>query len=60
MTDAPLPAIDRERLVDDLRQLVRIPSITGSEESVAAWAAGTLRDLGLEVVALRPDLAATR
>nr|MBA2758022.1 ArgE/DapE family deacylase [Chloroflexota bacterium] len=42
------------------RQLVRIPSITGSEESVAAWAAGTLRDLGLEVVALRPDLAATR
>lgn len=60
MTDARLPAIDRERLVDDLRQLVRIPSITGSEESVAAWAAGTLRDLGLEVVALRPDLAATR
>jgi len=60
VTDAVLPAIDRERLVDDLRQLVRIPSITGSEESVAAWAAGTLRDLGLEVVALRPDLAATR
>lgn len=60
MTDAASPAIDRERLVSDLRDLVCIPSITGSEEAVAAWAAGTLRHLGFEVVLHRPDLAATR
>jgi hypothetical protein len=33
------PAIDRERLLADLRALVRIPSITGSEDAVSAWAA---------------------
>ena len=43
----PAPVVDRDRLVADLRALVRIPSITGSEEAVAAWAADALRDLGL-------------
>jgi acetylornithine deacetylase len=58
VTDAPaVPAVDRERLVEDLRALVRIPSITGSEESVAAWAAGALEELGMRVEVVRPELA---
>lgn len=52
--------IDLERLIDDLRALIRIPSITGSEEPVAAWAADALRQLGLAVETIRPDLAAIR
>jgi acetylornithine deacetylase len=54
------PSIDVPRLVEDLRALVQIPSITGSEEAVMAWAADALRDLGLRVEALRPDPAAIR
>jgi acetylornithine deacetylase len=54
------PSIDAERLLDDLRALVRIPSVTGSEEAVMAWAADALRDLGLRVEALPPDPAAIR
>jgi len=53
-------AIDRERLVTDLRALVAIPSITGSEEDAAAWAANALRDLGMAVEVLQPDPAAIR
>ena len=48
-------AIDRDRLVADLTALVRIPSVTGSEEAVAAWAAGALGELGLTVETVRPD-----
>ena len=48
------------RLVADLRALVRIPSITGSEEAVAAWAAEALRELGLAVEVVSPRLAAIR
>ena len=58
MPDAP--AIDRDRLIADLRALVRIPSITGSEEAVTVWVADALRDLGLAVEVLRPDPAAVR
>ena len=61
MTDAPTaPAIDRQRLIDDLRALVRIPSVTGSEERVAEWAAEAVRDAGMRVEVLRPDPAAIR
>ncbi len=56
----PGSAIDRERLVDDLRALVRVPSNTGSEEAVAAWAAEALRALGLDVEVVTPDLASIR
>lgn len=52
--------IDRERLIENLRALIRIPSITGSEEPVAAWAADAMRELGLAVETLRPDPAAIR
>lgn len=52
--------IDRPRLLADLQALIRIPSITGSEETAAAWAADALRDLGMTVETVRPDLAAVR
>jgi acetylornithine deacetylase len=55
-----VPDIDRERLIDDLETLVRIESITGSEEVVADWAAGALLDLGLRVEVVRPDVHAIR
>jgi acetylornithine deacetylase len=49
--------IDRERLIADLRALIGIPSVTGSEEAVAVWAAAALRDAGLAVdeIATDPD-----
>ena len=53
-------SIDRERLVDDLVGLVRIPSITGSEEAVAADAAQRLADAGARVETISPDPAAVR
>jgi acetylornithine deacetylase len=53
-------AVDRERLVEDLRALIGIPSITGSEERVAAWAADALAKLGLSVEVVRPDPATIR
>ncbi len=56
MTDA----IDRERLVEDLQALIRIPSVTGSEEAVAGWAEEALRALGLAVEVVQPDLDALR
>lgn len=52
--------IDRERLIDDLQTLVRIPSVTGAEEVIADHAAGLLQELGLTVEVVRPDLAAHR
>jgi acetylornithine deacetylase len=52
--------IDRAQLIDDLETLVRIPSITGSEEVVADWAAGAMHELGLTVEVVRPDLRAIR
>ncbi len=47
-------------MVDDLRSLIRIPSITGSEERVAVWAADALRALGMQVEIVQPDLASHR
>jgi len=53
-------AIDEAAMVADLQALIRIPSITGSEERVSVWAADALRALGLAVEVLQPDLAAHR
>jgi len=58
--DPAAPSIDRDRLVADLGSLIRIPSVTGSEEAVAAWAAEALRELGLAVELVTPDPAAIR
>lgn len=52
--------VDRDRLIDDLQTLVRISSITGSEEIAADWSAGALQELGLSVEIVRPDLAELR
>ena len=60
MPETAAPGIDRERLVADLQALIRIPSITGSEEAVASWAVDALADLGLAVETVTPDLAAIR
>jgi acetylornithine deacetylase len=55
-----IPDVDRARLLADLQALVRIPSVTGSEAAVAAWAADALAELGLAVEVVRPDPAAIR
>lgn len=47
-------------MVDDLQALIRIPSITGSEERVATWAADALRAIGMTVEVVLPSLAAHR
>lgn len=44
-------------MIEDLGALVRVPSITGSEEAVASWAAEALRTVGLAVEVVSPDLA---
>lgn len=54
------PAVDRDALVADLSALVRIPSVTGSEEAVMAWSADALRGLGMVVEEVAPDQAAIR
>jgi acetylornithine deacetylase/succinyl-diaminopimelate desuccinylase-like protein len=42
-------SIDRDRLVADALAAVAIPSLTGSEEAMAAWMAGQCEELGLAV-----------
>ncbi len=45
----PEVLIDRGRLVADALAAVAIPSLTGSEEAMAAWVAGQCEELGLAV-----------
>lgn len=52
--------IDAAALLDDLVGLIRIPSITGSEEAVAEDAARRLEAIGMRVERLFPDPAAIR
>ena len=53
-------AVDREALTRDLVDLVRIPSITGREEDIAAEMVGRLEGLGLAVEVFHPDPAIFR
>ena len=55
-----LAAVDDERMVEDLRELVWIPSIDGSpaERDVQVWCARRLSSLGLIVDNWRIDLPA--
>jgi acetylornithine deacetylase len=54
-------AVDRVRLLGDLRALVRIPSVTGTEEAVSDWLAGALRGIpGVAIERLAPDPATVR
>lgn len=51
-------AIDDERIVADLRELVRIPSVDGTpaESDVQVWAARRLREIGMTVDHWQLDL----
>jgi acetylornithine deacetylase len=57
---AVLDAVDDARVVEDLRELVRIPSIDGTaaESDVQVWCAERLRELGARVDHWQLDLAA--
>ncbi len=57
---AAADAVDPAALVEDLVQLVRIPSITGDEGAVAARLADRLEALGLTVEVFHPDPASIR
>jgi acetylornithine deacetylase len=57
---AAASAVDRTALIEDLQALVRIPSVTGSEELVQADLARRLAAAGMEVETLAPDPAAIR
>ena len=53
-------AVDRTALIEDLQALVRIPSVTGSEELAQADVARRLAAAGMEVETLTPDPGAIR
>jgi acetylornithine deacetylase len=53
-------AVDPVALAEDLAQLIRIPSITGDEDAIAAVLADRLEALGLEVEVFHPDPADVR
>lgn len=57
-----LDAIDEAALVADLTDLVRVPSVTGTdaESDAQEWVASRLRDCGLDVDAWALDLDALR
>ena len=55
-----VPAVDGAALRRDLEDLVRIPSVTGDEDAIAANLADRLESLGLEVEVFHPDPAAIR
>jgi acetylornithine deacetylase len=57
---AAAEAVDRGALVEDLAAIVRIPSITGGEEAVAADLAARLRSAGMAVDTPSLDPAAIR
>ena len=58
--DAALDAIDPDALAADVAELVRVPSLTGSERAAAAAFARIARRLGLEAHVVEHDLAALR
>lgn len=66
MPDAADPArltavdVDRAELRRDLEALVRIPSVTGSEDRIAAVLADRLEAVGMTVEVFHPDPAAIR
>jgi acetylornithine deacetylase len=53
-------AVDPAALAEDLAALIRIPSITGNEDAIAANVADRLEALGLEVEIFHPDPADVR
>ncbi|HEX5824241.1 MAG TPA: ArgE/DapE family deacylase [Candidatus Limnocylindrales bacterium] len=53
-------AVDRPALIEDLQTIVRIPSVTGSEEAVQVDLAARLAAAGMRVETLSPDPAGIR
>jgi acetylornithine deacetylase len=53
-------AVDPKTAASELADLVRIPSITGSEEAVQSDVAARLSAAGMDVETLAPDLASMR
>ncbi len=49
---------NRDRSIEALASLVRVPSLTGEEGDAQTHMAGLLDDLGAETVSLEPDVAA--
>ncbi len=51
LKDKVLKAIDRNKdlMFDDLAEIVRIPSVVGSEGKAQEWVLGKMRSIGLEV-----------
>ena len=60
VASAAAAAVDPDRLVADLAALVRLPSITGDEDAIAASLADRLEALGLEVEVFTPNPADIR
>lgn len=63
MSDTLSEALDRassnrDRSIEALASLVRVPSLTGEEGDAQTHVAGLLDDLGAETVSLEPDVAA--
>ena len=56
-TDRLAPHIDRTHLTDTLGALVRLQSVTGSENAAQEWMAKALTDLGADVDVWRVDPA---
>ena len=60
LADRAAAAVDRSAMRRELQAIVRIPSITGSEETVQADLATRLAATGMRVETLSPDPAAVR
>jgi acetylornithine deacetylase len=60
LADRAAAAVDPAALIAELQAIVRIPSVTGSEEAVQADLATRLAGVGMRVETLSPDPAATR
>ena len=57
---AAAAAVDGALLAEDLAVLIRLPSVTGSEDLIAGYLADSLDALGLAVEVFHPDPAAMR
>lgn len=57
---AAAAAVDADRLATDLAALVRMPSVTGDEDAIAATLADRLEALGLDVEVFTPNPADVR
>jgi acetylornithine deacetylase len=60
LADRAAAAVDSAAMFEELQALVRIPSVTGAEEAVAADLGARLTAAGMQVERLSPDPAAIR